>query len=448
VLLLILVLVAGVGAGGAYFVLRDWTPLPTPPEAPPEAEPRVLVSIQNARRAVLDSPRSGEAWGHLAGTFLANELEDEGVACAAVAERLDPLNPRWPYYQGGILLNRGDREGAVRHFRRAAARAASAAEGQDAPALLLAETLLGLGRLEEAAAELERVRERRPNDVRVRFDLGLLAVARQDGTTAREQFRTCLDSPFTREKARRQLAIVAQELGDLAAARQFLLEANLVPKDSEWDDPLVSEYLGKSTKKRTHYRLAEQLEAQGLFLEAAEMVRPLTEDDPNDDLPWLALGKLLAQSPRPWLAEPNLRRAVQLAPGKVQAHHYLGAHLFNEGEAALRRGDKEAARGRFEEAAGCARRALDLKPDYGVAHLTLGLALRRLGQHEASLAALRQAATCNPEHGEVHFRLGEALAQAGRIGEARTRLERAVQLAPPGAGWAQEAKDRLAGLPN
>jgi tetratricopeptide (TPR) repeat protein len=404
------------------------------------------LSVQVARQAVLDSPRSGAAWGNLAGTFLANELDDEALTCAAVAERLDPLNPRWPYYQGGVHLNRGDREGAVKHFRRAADCAASVKEGNDAPLLLLAETLLALGRLDEAEAELQRARGRRPDDVRVHFDLGLLAVAREDGNTARDFFRQCLDSPFTREKARRQLAAVSLDLGDLAAARQFRVEADLLPKDTEWDDPLVREYLGKSAKKRTHYRLAEQLEAQGQFLEAAELIRPLTEEDPNDDLAWLTLGKLLAQSSRPWLAEAALRRAVHLAPDKIQAHQYLGAHLLNDGEAALRQGAKEPAQKRFEEAAKCARQALARKPDYGAAHLTLGLALQRLGQNEEALAALRRAAFCNPEHGEVHLRLGEALARAGQTAEARTQLERALQLAPPGSGWAQVAKDRLAGL--
>lgn len=445
-LLWLLLLLLGVGGGVGYLVLTDWTPLPAPPEAPADTEPRVLASLQEARQAVLESPRSGAAWGHLAGTFLANELEDEGVACAAVAERLDPTNPRWPYYRGGVLYNRGDRAAAVVHLRRAAACADASGPGQDAPGLLLVEAFLGLGQLEEAAAELERIRGRRPEDIRVRFDLGLLALAQEQDAAARTLFLQCLDSPFTRQKARRQLAAVARGLGDAVAARRFHQEAESAPKDAEWDDPFTREYLGRATKKRAHYRLAEQLEAQGQFLEAADLVRPLTEDDPNDALAWLALGKYLAQSRRSGQAEASLRRAVQLAPDTVQVHHYLGAHLFNEGMTAAQRGDGAAARKRFEEAAASAQRALALKADYGVAHLTLGLALRQLARHEAALAALRQAALCNPEHGEVHFRLGEALAETNRVAEARLRLERALELAPPGAGWSQQAKARLASL--
>jgi tetratricopeptide (TPR) repeat protein len=444
--LLVAALLAGAVAVGGWLMVRGRLSVPTPPEAPPGLEPLVEEVVREARKAVLDSPRSGNAWGVLAETFLANELEDEGFDCAVVAEKLDSLNPRWPHFQGGVHLNRGNQEAAIGCFRRAADLDEKAQQGRGVSLLYLAETLLVLGRLDEADAALRRAQEVQPESVRVRFDRGLLAAARQDDAEARKLLLGCLDSPFTRRQARFQLAVLCQRLDDGDGARKFAQEAERLPKDAVWEDPLVARYQARAVKKRSRYRQVEELEAQGRFLEAAEAIRPLTEADPQDDLAWLTLGKLLAQSSRSDQAEEPLRRALKLAPTKVQASHYLSAHLFNQAENERRRGDVDAARSHFEESVRLARQALTIKPDYGATHLTLGLALLRLGRQKDGLAALRQAAHHNPEHGEIHYQLGIALADAGQTAEARSRLEQAIQLAPPGATWVQAAKDRLGRL--
>src|SRR5262249_38708898 len=94
-----------------------------------------------------------------------------------------------------------------------------------------------------------------------------------------------------------------------------------------------------------------------------------------------------------------------------------------------------------------ARQALALKPDYGFAHMTLGLSLKRLGQRAEAVDALRQAVRCTPEYAELHFYLGEALAEDGQTSEARRRLEQALRLAEPDAPWRQAARTCLDSLP-
>src|SRR5947209_1891319 len=143
-------------AGGAV----AWFAYPRPaPPAPPEAkgehlDPEVASAVQLVRARVLKEPRSAKAWGELGEVFLANELEEEGRVCFAEAERLDPRDPRWPYYQAGVLLNRGEREAAVAYLQRALERFPADGEAVPAAHLRLAETLLALGRADEAEAHV------------------------------------------------------------------------------------------------------------------------------------------------------------------------------------------------------------------------------------------------------------------------------------------------------
>jgi tetratricopeptide (TPR) repeat protein len=443
---LIAVAVLVVGATATVFVLRRTDAAPVPPDATgANLEPAVVAAVRDARTRVMQEPTSGERWGRLGQVFLANELEEEGRRCLAEAERLAAANPRWPYLQGGIFLNRGERETAVLCLQRAVERAEVRDESNTAPRLLLAETLMTLGRTEEADSHIRRALDLHPEDPRAHFDQGLLAIARQDWPAARDHLSVCLGSPFARRKARVQLAVICQRLGDAAGAETFRAEAQRLPADTEWVDPYLNDYLVFAVKERDRYRLAENLEAAGHFAEAASVLAPLAAARSDDDLAHMTLGKVLAQMGRLGEAEQALRRAVQLAPHKVQTHYYLGLVLLQEGER-LRREEGGKTRGDelLQEAVSSERRALAIKPDYGFAHMALGLALKQLGQRAEAVDALRQAVRCNPEFGEMHFYLGEALVEDGRTEEARPRLERALRLAPPEAGWRQTAETRLA----
>jgi tetratricopeptide (TPR) repeat protein len=447
---LLLVIVVAAMAGGV--LLRAVLKTPAPP-VPPEAkgdrlEPAVVSAVQVIREKVLKEPRSAERWGDLGEVFLANELEEESAICFAEAERLDPSNPLWPYFQSGPLLNQGDREGAIILLTRAVERYEAVGEPAPAPRLRLAETLLFLGRQDEAEAHLRHAQDKQPDDPRVRYDLGLLAMAREDWPTAHRHLLMCLGSPMTQKKARVQLAAVCTRMGDLTNADEFQVQAERLPPDKDWIDPFITEYLHFAVKKRNRYKLAEQYETAGHFREAADVLRPLAAEFPDDYLAQMSLGKALGQMGDLQEAEPALRRAVQLAPDKVQGPYYLGLLLFKKGEAVARGGNSERAQAQalFREAAGLARQALAIKPDYGYAHMVLGLSLNQLGERGPALAALRQAVRCNPEFAELHYHLGEMLAEDGQGAEARPRLEQALRLAPPGAPWRLAAETRLAEL--
>jgi tetratricopeptide (TPR) repeat protein len=222
-----------------------------------------------------------------------------------------------------------------------------------------------------------------------------------------------------------------------------------LPKDLDWPDPFVTGYMRWARTKRNRYRLADQFEAAGRYAEMADVFRPMTRQYPDDYLPHLMLGKALGRIGDYPGAEASLRKARRLAPDKVQGHYYLSLILFMHGDqlSAQKGADPARAQALFRESAESAGRALAITPDYGFAHMTRGLALRRLRQRAEGLAALRNAVSCNPEQGELHFYLGQALAQDGQAPEARARLEHALRLAEAQALWLPGARALLNSLP-
>jgi tetratricopeptide (TPR) repeat protein len=88
------------------------------------------------------------------------------------------------------------------------------------------------------------------------------------------------------------------------------------------------------------------------------------------------------------------------------------------------------AQAQYRKAADHLQMATAQRPMYGLAHLSLGQALRGLGKSEDAFAEFRRAVACQPALADAHLALGEALAAAGQTPEARRHLEQAQSLAP------------------
>jgi tetratricopeptide (TPR) repeat protein len=442
----IVLFVVAVLAAIGWFLRRPSAHAAPPPVPANPAEPEVAAFVEKVRQRVVKEPRSPQAWGALGQAFLANGMEAESQMCFVEAEQLDPSNPRWPYYQAGMLLNAGDREAALPYLRRAAARCAHSDPDNPAPRLRLAETLLALGQLDEAEQHFRQVLAKSADNVQAHFDLALIASARQDWQTCRTHLLRCLGTPFAQQKACVQLAVVNQRLGHLSEAEINRQQAKQLPPDQDWSDPFVTEYLTWAVTKRNRYRLADLLEAAGKPREAAAVLRPMLTQYPDDYLPRISLGKILGHLGKQKEAEEILREALRLAPEKIQSHYYLSLVLFLQAEQAKSRGDRKVAEKLYREAVLQARETLRLKPDYGFAYMPLGLSLKGLGQRTEALIELRKAVRCSPEHAELHFYLGDLLAEDGQASEARSQLQQAVDMAPANAPWRQSAVERLAAL--
>ncbi|HEV3438662.1 MAG TPA: tetratricopeptide repeat protein [Gemmata sp.] len=420
----------------------------TPPTIPPdpkaeELEPAVTVAVRTMRERVLKEPKSAKAWGELGEVFLANELAAEARVCLVEAARLEQTNPHWPYLQALILVNDGDREAALPFFQQAVDLSQNDKKVNLAAHLVLAETQLHLGLVKEAETHIRHGREHAPEDPRVQFDAGLLAIAVEDWEAARDHLLRCLTSPYTRKKARIQLAPVCRRLKDFLRADELQKESDQIPIDWDWPDPVIDDYLRWAVKKRNSFKMAENLEAQGRFDEAVQKVRSVVESYPDDDVAQTFLGRLLAQMGDFQGSERALQQAVQLAPHKVYPHYIQSLLLIRQGEA---QGNKVQAEAKFQEAVNHSRQALAIKPDYGFAHMALGLALKHLGKTAEAAKELQEAVRCSPEYAEMHLRLAEVLVDLGRKDEACSRYEEALRLASPGTPWRASVQARLTEL--
>ena len=114
-------------------------------------------------------------------------------------------------------------------------------------------------------------------------------------------------------------------------------------------------------------------------------------------------------------ALPYLRRARELHPDDSKTCFALGSLLLD-----LNQRDAEPE----------LRRALELEPGYVDASVNLALVEYRLGQLSAAAARLRQVVSVAPAHGEAHANLAAILRDQGDIADSLGHYRRAIELKP------------------
>jgi tetratricopeptide (TPR) repeat protein len=396
---------------GAYFWFRPSVPRP-PALDLAGADPGVVEAIEAASKTVDESPRSATAWGRLGMVLLAHHLGDEACFCFAQAERLDPREPRWPYYQG-IKLLMGDPDAAIPKLQQAVE---LCADRTTVPRLRLGELLLEQGRPEEAADQFRRVLALEPDNPRANLGLGRVTYARGIPRDSLAPLEKAAANRFTAKAAHTLLGAIHERRGDKTAVDQELRVVQNLPDDPVWPDPFMEEVEQLQRGRQARFKRVDQLLAQGREREAIALLQEMVRDYPDSDRAWLWLGRALVQAEEFARAEQALRVALKRKPDLIEAHFYLGVVLFEQG-------NPHAAAGSF-------RKATELKPDHAVAHYNLGHCRLREGDREGALRSFRTAVECKPHYAEAHANAGELLLQDGRRTEALVHLRYAAQLNP------------------
>src|SRR5262245_1009114 len=112
-----LAVAAMLAAGLAYHLWQRHVAVEPPTLDFAGMDPAIVALIQQSRDAVVAAPRFGPAWGKLGMVFLAYDRQDEARACFIHAERLDPVQFRWPYFHG-LSLSLTDPDAALGYLQR------------------------------------------------------------------------------------------------------------------------------------------------------------------------------------------------------------------------------------------------------------------------------------------------------------------------------------------
>lgn len=182
-------------------------------------------------------------------------------------------------------------------------------------------------------------------------------------------------------------------------------------------------------------RLAEPADDDPRIVELGER-RGMRRDafGPEDGLPAGDAAEILdladdLEAAGEYVEAAEALRAVLQAEGPSARVSFMLAELL------YRAGDLTAARERYYA-------AVELDPEHLRARASLGCVLAELGDHELALAALEGVLRQEPSYADAHWHIAGVLTDTGRPAEARHHLRRFLDLAPQ-SPWADMARDRL-----
>jgi serine/threonine-protein kinase len=146
------------------------------------------------------------------------------------------------------------------------------------------------------------------------------------------------------------------------------------------------------------------------FLTAAAALRP---DNPGC---LINLGMVLKNNGQLDEAIACCRKAIQIDPNYAIAHNNLGADLSDKGQ--------------LDEAIDCYQKAIEVDPHYAPAHANLGGVLASKGQLDKAIACFRKAIEVDSKFAPAYSELGGALKEKGELDKAIANYRKAIELDP------------------
>jgi tetratricopeptide (TPR) repeat protein len=113
------------------------------------------------------------------------------------------------------------------------------------------------------------------------------------------------------------------------------------------------------------------------------------------------------------------RKAIQLKPEFAVAHNDLGLVL--------------ARQGKLDEAIREHRRAIQLNPEFAVAHTDVGRALTKQGKLDEAIFSYRDAVRIDADFVDAHHQLGHILERQGKRDDAIAEFREAIRIQPNAA---------------
>tara|TARA_Y100001968_G_C19408376_1_gene744980 strand:- start:136 stop:1908 length:1773 start_codon:yes stop_codon:yes gene_type:complete len=155
---------------------------------------------------------------------------------------------------------------------------------------------------------------------------------------------------------------------------------------------------------------------QGNISEATKYYQYCINQGFNDHRVFSNYGLILKSLGKLQDAESSTRKAIELKPDFALAHYNLGIILNDLGKS------KDAELSYFK--------AIKIRPNYAEAHYNLGVILDNLGKLQKSELSYRRAIKIKPDYAEAHYNLGVILNNLGKLQEAELSYRKAIKLKP------------------
>ncbi len=384
---------------GAWFIWKQSARVELPDVPLARLDATVSNLIQSHIEGAQADPQSGRAWGQLGAVLKSFGFREEAEHCLAIAERLEPKEPRWPYLQAALRSD--DTAFALARLRRTVALCGNDPE---MPRLRLARLLAETGQENEARGELGQLLRARPNSGPARILMAQICQSQGDWDAAFSLASGSTTNPHTARTAWTMLSALHRRRGDTNAALLAARRAAGAAPDAAWPDPFEEEVLAWRNDPRSLSDRAQNYLLAGRAAEALPLVNQLVREHPDFPETWLLLGRARNLQNQPAAAEQSLRRFLELDPQSVNGYFQLGMSLL--------------AQKRYPEAAAIFRHAITLKRDFGPAFFNLGFALAKSGQQPEAIPAFQEAIRQNPEKIDAYILLADLHLQSGETGKA------------------------------
>ena len=296
-----------------------------------------------------------------------------------------------------------------------------------------AQVYLKQGKLTEAIDFCQRAIELQPFSPSAYTTLGEILEAQGDPTAARDAFVQALE----------------------ISPQFFLAHAYLGQLYSEywWLDEAVFHYRKALDLKpdwaELHYNLGNVVHKQGNLLGAIDCYRKAIALKPDYVLAFYNLAVVLDENNQLEAAIDNYRQVIALKPDYVEAYSNLGCTLVKDDRipeaieiyqagiaiksdwATLYNNLAQVLLDKSPEKAIAAyQRAIELEPDFVLAHYNLGKAWQIQGEHSAAVACFDRVVELNPDHISGYTDGGFSLIALGKIAEALPYLAKAIAVKP------------------
>jgi len=309
------------------------------------------------------------------------DAERELAALVAV----EPAHVDALQLMGVVVSSLGRVEESLEWFGRAKAlRPASAAILQNR-----AQSLVKLGRLADARAEIEAALARDPAFVPAQQLLAQVLAAQGGDPGERRRQEALYSAALEHHRAGRLEEAIAGYREALAAGPAFA---------------------------EAHVNIANALKMRDRHEEANAHYAEAYRIDPEFADALTNHGSVLREAGRLKEAIPLLERAAAKKPQSEYVHNNLGIAYFEAG--------------RFAAAADCYRRALAIRPGFNLARNNLGNALAALDRKDEALQVFREVVAQSPGDAHAHSNLGIVLQEMGDVQGALGAYRRALELRP------------------